>query len=34
VVQRERVRRLAMSVEDALRFCVTAGVAHRGEAAA
>jgi len=30
VVPRERVREVAMKVEDALRFCVTAGVAVRG----
>jgi uncharacterized membrane protein len=29
VVPKERVRDLAMSVEDALRFCVTAGVGQR-----
>ena len=29
IVPRERVREIAMSVEDALRFCVTAGVARR-----
>lgn len=33
VVPRARVRKLAMSVEDALRFCVTAGVSQPGEAA-
>jgi uncharacterized membrane protein len=31
VVPRERVREIDMKVEDALRFCVTAGVARRGE---
>lgn len=31
VVPKGRVRELAMSVEDALRFCVTAGVARHGE---
>lgn len=31
VVPRERVREVDMKVEDALRFCVTAGVARRGE---
>lgn len=31
VVPRERVRVVDMKVEDALRFCVTAGVARRGE---
>jgi len=30
IVPRERVRDVAMKVEDALRFCVTAGVAVRG----
>ena len=30
VVPRERVREIAMKVEDALRFCVTAGVARQG----
>lgn len=30
IVPRERVREVAMRVEDALRFCVTAGVAVRG----
>ena len=29
IVPRDRVREIAMSVEDALRFCVTAGVARR-----
>ena len=29
IVPQERVREIAMSVEDALRFCVTAGVARR-----
>jgi len=31
VVPREQVREIAMSVEDALRFCVTAGVARKDE---
>ena len=31
VVPRDRVREVDMKVEDALRFCVTAGVARRGE---
>lgn len=31
VVPKGRVRELAMSVEDALRFCVTAGVARHGD---
>lgn len=30
IVPTDRVRELAMSVEDALRFCVTAAVAHDG----
>ena len=30
IVPRSRVREVAMSVEDALRFCVTAGVARHG----
>jgi uncharacterized membrane protein len=34
VVPRERVKALAMSVEDALRFCVTAGVSRQPGAAA
>lgn len=32
VVPKDRVRELAMSVEEALRFCVTAGVAQKAEA--
>jgi len=32
VVPREQVREIAMKVEDALRFCVTAGVARKAEA--
>jgi len=31
VVARERVREISMKVEDALRFCVTAGVARKSE---
>jgi uncharacterized membrane protein len=31
VVPRDAVRDLAIPVEEALRFCVTAGVAHREE---
>lgn len=31
VVPRSRIREIDMKVEDALRFCVTAGVARRGE---
>ncbi len=33
VVAKEHVREIAMSVEDALRFCVTAGVAQKAEVA-
>jgi uncharacterized membrane protein len=32
MVPRERAKRMAMSVEDALRFCVTAGVAQKASA--
>lgn len=34
IVPRSRVREVAMSVEDALRFCVTAGVARQGHTGA